>query len=164
MRGWDGVRQVLNFLVTILPGFVGVLSFFSTTWSNTIKFILALSFSTVYFLGLVIFLHIRLNKVQKQYASKETDLDQLKDDKQDSDEKIARYADFVHKRKLFIQHDLPEVGQLITEYEGHVKNSLRGQKYQEVRGVASSVKSRTNEIINKEKRDFDEQFYNIQGD
>jgi hypothetical protein len=158
------LRQIFNFILTILPGFTGILSFFSTTWSNTVKFILALSLSSLYFLGVVIYLLFKLKKAEKDFSTKDSDLSQLESEKQDSDKLIAEYDRFIHKRKLFIQHDLPELGQLVTEFEGHVKNTFRGQKYQEVRVIASHVKSRTNEIINKEKRDFDEQLYKVQSD
>lgn|GEM_PF-4298842 len=158
------LRQISNFIISILPGFLGILSFFNNTWSNTTKFILALSLSSLYFLGLIIYLHFKLNKVENDSTSKDFDFNQLKDKKLASDKKIEKYNEFVHKRRLFIEHDLPEIGQLITEYEGNVKNTLRGQKYQEVRVIASTVKDRTNDVIKKEKRDFDEQLFNIQSD
>lgn len=158
------MRQILNFIVSILPGFIGILSFFNNTWSNTFKFILALSLSSLYFLGLAVYLHFKLNKLKVASTFKESDFDQLKDEKIVLDEKIEKYNEFVHKRRLFIQHDLPEIGQLITEYEGNIINTLRGQKYQEVRILASTVKDRTNDVIKREKRDFDEQLYNIQSD
>ncbi|MCT4570504.1 hypothetical protein N3930_21890 [Bacillus thuringiensis] len=109
-------------------------------------------------------MHIKLTKVQKSSTSVNTELTQLKNEKRDSDESIDKYNNFVHKRKLFIHHDLPELGVLITEFDAYVKNTYRGQQHQEVRTIATQVKSKTNEIINKEKRDFDEQLYNIQGD
>ncbi|MGG0277298.1 hypothetical protein [Bacillus rhizoplanae] len=158
------MKELLTFILTILPGFTGILSFFNTSWSNTEKFLSALLFSTLYFLGLVIYLHKKLTRVQKDFSALDTDLSQLKNEKKNSDKLVGKYDQFVHKRKLFIHHDLPELGELITEFDGHVKNSFRGQKYQEVRGIATHVKGRTIEIINKEKRDFDEQLYNIQSD
>ncbi|MEE6183996.1 hypothetical protein ACQ3VH_15930 [Bacillus pretiosus] len=158
------MKQFLTFIFTILPAFAGVLGFINPSWSITTKLLLTFIFSTVYLLGIIIYLHIKLTKVQKSSTSVNTELTQLKDEKRDSDESIDKYNNFVHKRKLFIHHDLPELGVLITEFDAYVKNTYRGQQHQEVRTIATQVKSKTNEIINKEKRDFDEQLYNIQGD
>lgn len=156
------MKQLRNFILAILPGFAGVLSFFNPSWSITVKLLLTLILSTVYFLGIVIYLHNKLTGVQKSFTSLNTELTQLKNEKRNSDESISKYDNFVHKRKLFIQHDLPKLGELITEFEVHVKDSCRGQKHQELRVLTTNVKSKTIEIMNKEKRDFDEQLYKIQ--
>ncbi|OFD78390.1 MULTISPECIES: hypothetical protein [Bacillus cereus group] len=157
------MKQFLTFILTILPAFAGVLGFINPSWSITVKLLLTFILSTVYLLGIIIYLHKKLTKVQKSFTSLNTELTQLKNEKGDSDKSIDKYDNFVHKRKLFIHHDLPELGVLITEFEVHVKDSYRGQKHQELRVLTTNVKSKTIEVINKEKRDFDEQLYNIQG-
>ncbi len=126
------------------------------------KLLLTLILSVVYFLGIVIYLHIKLTRVQKSFTSLDTELTQLKKAKRNSDESIDKYNNFVHKRKLFIHHDLPKLGVLITEFEVNIKDSYRGQKQEELRKLTTNVKNQTIEIINKEKRDFDDQLYNIQ--
>jgi hypothetical protein len=112
----------------------------------------------------MIFTQHKLKKVQDVITTLDTELTQLKNQKKESDRLIGKYAKFVHKRELFIKHDLIGLGDLITEFDGHVKNVYRGQKYQEVTFAVGNVKNRTLEIINKEKRDYDEQLYNIQSD
>ncbi|PED90951.1 hypothetical protein CN503_05735 [Bacillus cereus] len=156
------MKQFLAFIFTILPAFAGVLGFINPSWSINVKLLLTFIFSTVYLLGIIIYLHIKITKFQKSSTSLNTELTQLRNEKRNSDESISKYNDFVHKRKLFILHDLPKFGALITEFEVHVKDSYRGQKHQELRVLTTNVKNNTIEIINKEKRDFDEQLYKIQ--
>ncbi|PEL93059.1 hypothetical protein [Bacillus wiedmannii] len=156
------MKQVENFLLTALPGFFGVVGFFSLPWNNTEKFLLIFGFSTLYFLLFVIHLLKKLSRSQKDLTSLNAELTQLKNTKKNSDESIDKYDNFVHKRKLFIHHDLPKLVVLITEFEVNVKDSYRGQKQQELRVLTTNVKNKTIEIINKEKRDFDDQLYKIQ--
>ncbi|WP_066300242.1 hypothetical protein [Bacillus sp. FJAT-29937] len=150
------------FIFTILPGVLTILSYFIPSLAYPLKIIVPLSITVLYFIGLAIFLQIKLNKEQSNSGTLNYELDKLNHEKVRLDNKIVNYDKFVHKRELFINHDLVELGTLITEYEGYVKNSYRGQKHQEMRDEAGSVKKRTIEIINKEKREFDEQLYNVQ--
>ena len=139
-----------KYFLYILPGLVGLLGFFIPSLTYTLKIIVSLSLTTLYFVGLGIILQFKLNKANSNILT--------------LNNKMDKYNAFIHKRKLFIDYDLRELKSLITEYEGNVKNIYRGQKHQEVRNEVGIIKKRTLDIINKEMRDFDEQLYNIQSD
>ncbi|MCZ0875629.1 hypothetical protein [Peribacillus sp. AS_2] len=151
------------FFFTIIPGVLAAIGYFMPL-SVHFKVIISLSLATLYFIIFAIFLQRKLNKTQSTIATLQDGLEESSDAMNDKTSKLDAYVDFVHKRKLFIKHDLKELSDLIVEYEGHVKNHYRGQKYQEVRDEVGSVKKRAVEIINKEKRDFDEQLYHVQSD
>lgn len=151
------------FFFTLLPAAIGVIGFFMPL-SDHYKIIISLSLATLYFAIFALFLKRKLTKTESGIVELQGELEESSDVMQDKTSKLDGYIDFVHKRELFIKHDLQELSDLIIEYEGHVKNHYRGQKYQEVRNEVGSVKKRAVEIINKEKRDFDEQLYRVQSD
>lgn len=155
--------KIKTFIV-ILPGIVSLLSYFIPSLTYPLKIIIPLFLTALYFLGLGVILQFKLNNVQSNISILNSEFDKLKHEKDQIKSILSNYDEFVHKRKLFIDFDLKELSDLITEYEGYVKNSYRGQKYQEVRDEAGSVKKKTLEIIKKEVRDFYEQLYNVQSD
>jgi hypothetical protein len=152
------------FLFTVLPAIVTLLGYFVPDIEYPLKLIVPLIIVTIYFLILAVILKFQLLKVHSEISSLNTRVEKENKEKEHLNNKLRNYDEFVHKRKLFINYDLEEIGSLVTEYEGHVKNTYRGQRNQEVRVEAGSVKRRTLEIINKEKRDFNEQIFNVQSD
>jgi hypothetical protein len=150
------------FFTTILPSLVTLLGFFLPSLTYPLKAIIPLSFAVAYFLGIGIYWQCQLKKAKANNTTLATESENLKFERDHLYSQISSYDEFVHKRQLFLRHDLTEIGTLLTEYEVHVKDTYRGLKYQDVRESAGSVKKRTLEIVNKEKRDFDEQLYHIQ--
>ena len=154
-------KQVF-FFTTVFPAIVTLLGYFVPGWEYPTKLIVPLSLSTLYFFGLGIYFYLKLIQAKSDTTNATREFNELTREKNLLDNKISKYDDFVHKRGVFIHHGLSELGTLITEYEWYIKNSYRGQKYQDVRNEVGRVKIRTLEITNKEKRDFDEQLYNVQ--
>lgn len=158
------MKEKTGFLLhTILPGLVGLLTFFSPNnlpinW----KILITISFAGLYFLIQAIILQNKLNKTQTTNVSLNTENNKLRGENEFLNRKLNNYDDFVHKRRLFIDYDLKELSDLVIEYEVHVKDTYRGLKNQVIRNEAGSVKKKTLEIINKEKRAFDEQIFHVQ--
>lgn len=156
------------FFLVVLPAFVTLLVYFIPAIEYPLKIIVPLLFTVLYFIILGIYLQINLTKQKNIISNLNIELENHKEERREEElqlnNKVEKYEKFLHKRKLFLDYDLKEIGSLITQYEGHVINAYRGQKHQEIRFEVRNVKNRTIELINKEKRDFDEGLFDVQSD
>ncbi|WP_306010427.1 hypothetical protein [Bacillus sp. MMSF_3328] len=158
------MKRSETFFTSIFPAAVTILSFFLPGLTYPIKVIVPLAFGTLYFVIVSIVLQHKVKIAQLESSALNCQIDKLKDEKTILNGKLESYSAFTHKRELFIKHDLTELSELLTEYEGYVKNTYRSQKQKELREEAGTVKKRALQIINNEKRSFDEQLYNVQSD
>lgn len=151
----------LSFL-SLFPAIITLLSFFVPSLTYPMKIIVPLALTGIYFLSLSIFLQVKYNRSNTGVNTLKDELEQTEEKIQKLKLKLDNYQEFVHKRELFITHDISEIQDLINEYNVYVNDKYRGNKYQDLRSEITALKKRNIEIIHKEKRDFSEQLYKIQ--
>lgn len=152
----------LGRFITILIGFTGFLSYFLPGLTYPMKIIVPLSLVVIYFFIVFLITQGRLTQAQSENSTLQTQIEEARSKEESLNNRIEKYSEFVNKREIFINHGLPELTRMVIEYDGYVKNTYRGRTHQELRKEVGSVKLRTLDIIQKEKRDFDEQLYYIQ--
>ncbi|UQZ48075.1 hypothetical protein M1D69_00150 [Bacillus sp. PK3-037] len=146
----------LGFIIffTILPGLVTLVGFLFPNLSLFTKTILILGTFFICILIVAIYLGIK----QKNYIR---EINKLKQELGESQKINNDIQEFIHKRKLFVDHNMVEICDIITQYEGYVRDAGRGHVYSKVRDEARQVKERVLKIIREEKRDFDDQLYRV---
>ncbi|QLG06248.1 hypothetical protein GJS30_03740 [Bacillus velezensis] len=141
---------------TIIPGFITILTYFLPNLDYPYKFFPPLIILALYFIFLCIVLQRKLDNNAKKIKG-------LEEENKGSKERIKNYENFVHKRELFIKHDLVNISKLISDHETYIRDSKRGKAHEELRREAKLVKENTIKIVDQEKRDFDEQLFSISG-
>ena len=148
-----------------LFGLFGVAGFFiPSNWSLQNKVILSLIIISICYFGYGFSVQYKLYKTSQKNDNLQDENICIKNERKDLRRKIERRDKFIHKRKLFVSHDLKFLSDLLKEYDTYVAGSYPNKKYERLRDETVSVRKRGIEIISKEVRDFDEQFYDIQGD
>lgn len=150
MRG--NLKKIFDSYFSYLFGLTGFLSFLMPDIKIELGLIISLSFSTIYFLVLSLWLKRQNNSVISQRNNKDVLL-KIKENE------IDLHKEFIYKRKLFRTHDLPKAISITTEEYGYLKDKYRGNRFRPIIEDVKLSRNALEEIINKEMRDFDEQLY-----
>ncbi|ASN03620.1 hypothetical protein [Virgibacillus necropolis] len=145
-----------------LFGFVGF--FIPSTWSLQNKIILSLVIISICYFGYGLRIQYRLYETSQTNDNLQDKVTRLRNETDSLRNKIDLRDKFIHKRQIFVTHDLKFLSDLLKEYNAHVVEKYPNKKYERLRDEAASVRKRGIDIISKEERDFDEQFYDIQSD
>lgn len=158
------VQKVKDLFLYLFPGVFAFLLLFVPVEMMTlqIKIVLVLALSTIYFLIISANLQYKLKTSNRDNCELGKRIEILEGEQQQKNNRINSFEKFIHRRKVFKDHGLKEIKEILFEYNGVVENKYRGKAHQDLITQTRAIKNRSSEIINKEKREFDEQLFDIQ--
>lgn len=161
----DWILKFLSFVPAVLLAILGAVSFLiPPTWSLQDKLLLyfIIVSASYFFYGL--WLQYKLAFFSRKNKDLNDEITSLNGKAPTLQAKIDARDDFIHKRKIFVTHDLKSLHSLLIDYETHVIREYPNRKFKELRDEAAVVRRKGTEIIFKEERDFDEQYPRVKSD
>lgn len=141
-------------------GFVGF--FIPANWPFKNKIILSLVIISICYFIYGFRIQYKLHQSLQKNNNLEGEIEIQKDRANTLQNKIDIRDRFIDKRRVFVGHNLKFLNDMLKEYDAFVADKYRNKKYKQLREEATRIRRQGVEVISKEERDFDEQFYDIQ--
>lgn len=144
-------------VLTIIPAVATIVGFLIPELELIIRWFIVCATCFLYFVVTTIYFMFKKNRAEENVKK-------FEDSNRELSESIKRHKGFVHKRKIFLEHNLGRISSTMNEYNGYLSDKYRGKTHDDMRREFKIIKTEIIKIIDDEKREFDDQLFSVSSD